>query len=464
MKIQFFGATEEVTGSCALITVGKRRILLDCGLFQGTDIEEQRNYQAFPFNPSKIDAVILSHAHIDHSGRLPLLLKAGFKGHIYTHRASRDLCNILLQDSAYLNEKDAEIENRKRARKGLKSIEPLYTQTDAKKVIRKCKGLEYGKRYELYPEIEFCLRDAGHILGSAIIELWLTQGEETRKITYSGDLGHVDIPILRNPEFIDKSDWVIMETTYGDRCHRPASETVDEIDNAIKAARQDGGNILIPAFAVGRTQEILYLFSQYYDQWNLHEWNIFLDSPMAIATTETYLKYTELYDEDAQRLIQNRSFDDILPRLHISRTANQSMQLNKIQSGAIIIAGSGMCTGGRIKHHLKHNIWKRACHLMIVGFQARGTLGRTLVDGAKKIRLWGETINVAAHIHTIGGLSAHADQHGLYKWYDAFKNKPRLILVHGEKEAMSQFSDYLTGKNCLNFRTAKLSEEINLLD
>ncbi|MDH5257628.1 MAG: MBL fold metallo-hydrolase [Gammaproteobacteria bacterium] len=464
MKIQFYGAAEEVTGSCMLISVGKRRILLDCGLFQGSKTDEARNSQPFPFNPAHIDAVILSHAHIDHSGRLPLLMKSGFKGPIYTHRASRELCNILLQDSAYLNEKDAEIENRKRQRKGLKKIEPLYTQQDAKKVIRKCKGLEYGEMTELYPEIKFQLRDAGHILGSSIVEIWLTEAGQCKKITFSGDLGHADIPILRNPEIIKESDWVIMETTYGDRCHRPLTETIDEIGKVIHEACADGGNILIPAFAVGRTQEILYLFAKHYSQWQLAKWNIFLDSPMAISTTDIYLKFKDLYDAETLQLMNNKSFTDILPKLHLSRTPAQSMQLNKIKSGAIIIAGSGMCTGGRIKHHLKHNIWDRACHLMIVGFQAQGTTGRALVDGAQKIRLWGETVNVAANIHTIGGLSAHADQHGLFSWYSNFKNAPKLILVHGEVKAMDGFTQFIANKNMTKTLTARYAGEINLLN
>lgn len=464
MKIQFWGAAEEVTGSCMLVTSGKRKILLDCGLFQGTRKEELRNTQGFPFNPSDVDAVILSHAHIDHSGRLPLLLKAGFKGKIYTHRASRDLCHILLQDSAYLNEKDADVENRKRVRKGLKKIEPLYSRQDARKVMRKFKGLEYNEIHELYPEIKFRLRDAGHILGSAIVELWLNEAGENRKITFSGDLGHADIPILRNPQFIDESDWVIMETTYGDRCHRRMPETINEIGEIIHSARRDGGNILIPAFAVGRTQEILYIFAKYRDRWQLDQWNIFLDSPMAIETTDIYLGYQDLYDKEAIQLIKNKTIDNVLPGLHISRTPNQSMQLNKIKSGAIIIAGSGMCTGGRIKHHLKHNIWKRECHLMIVGFQARGTLGRALVDGAKRIRLWGETINVNANIHTVGGLSAHADQHGLLQWYSRFRGNPRLILAHGEKEAMTSFYEKLNSGQRSRTLIPQYGDEVDLLN
>lgn len=441
MKIQFWGAVEEVTGSCMHISVGKRNILLDCGLFQGTKEKEKRNSNKFPFNASDIDAVILSHAHIDHSGRLPLLLKAGFKGKIYTHKATRDLVDILLQDSAYLNEKDAEIENRKRSRKGLPKIQPLYTRQEAHKVLKYCKGLDYDELYDLYPEIKVRLRDAGHILGSAIVELWLSENGTSRKICFSGDLGHANIPILRNPHVVKESDYVIMETTYGDRYHRPVAETIAEIGNIINEAEKNGGNILIPAFAVGRTQEILYLFAKYYEQWQLDKWDIFLDSPMAIATTDVYLKYQELYDEETLALIRQRNIREILPNLHISRTPNQSMQLNKIKSGAIIIAGSGMCTGGRIRHHLKHNIWRRECHVVIVGFQAGGTLGRRLVDGAKRISLWGEAINVKAHIHTVGGLSAHADQRGLLAWLAHFTNKPALILVHGEKDSMRQFCE-----------------------
>ncbi|MDH5445958.1 MAG: MBL fold metallo-hydrolase [Gammaproteobacteria bacterium] len=452
MKVQFWGATEEVTGSCMLIKAGTRSILLDCGLFQGTGQEESQNRKAFPFKPENIDAVILSHAHIDHSGRIPLLHKSGFNGHIYTQHASKDLVNILLQDSAFLNEKDADIENRKRQRKSLKQVQPLYTRKDVQKVMRKVKGVDYDIKYNLYPEITFRLRDAGHILGSSIVELYLTEGTKSKKLCFSGDLGHSNIPILRNPEIITEADHVIMEATYGDRFHRSINSTLQEIGEIIKSAIQDGGNILIPSFAVGRTQEILYLFAQYWDEWNLSKWQIFLDSPMAIAATDIYLKHQQLYDTAAISLMKNKKMKDILPNLHISHTANQSMQLNKIKSGAIIIAGSGMCNGGRIKHHLKHNIWRHSCHIIIVGFQAKGTLGRSLVDGAKHIRLWGETITVNAQIHTVGGLSAHADQDGLLSWYQGFHGKPDISLVHGEKEAMQtirkEFNNRL-GKNTL---------------
>ena len=443
MNIQFWGAAGEVTGSCALLSVGDRRLLIDCGLFQGGKQTEERNRRPFPFDVKSIDAVILTHAHIDHSGRLPLLRKQGCKAKIYTHKASQDLCRILLLDSAFLLEKDTEIGNRKRLRKGLKPHVPLYSRSDVKKVVNGIIGIEYNKQVTLSPEIKFRLLDAGHILGSAIIELTITEKGETKKIVFTGDLGHFDVPILRDPSYIDEADWVIMESTYGNRCHRPLKETLDEIGSVIHDAHEDKGNILIPSFAVGRSQELLYLFSKYYDEWHMADWTIFLDSPLAIEATETYLKYPNLYDEETIELLNQHSWDELLPNLHISRTAPQSMHINRIKSGAIIIAGSGMCTGGRIKHHLKHNVWKRNAHIMIVGFQAQGTLGRALVDGAQKIRLWGETIKVSAEVHTIGGLSAHADQHDLIRWVSEIKSKAKLILVHGEEEPLKMLKQKL---------------------
>ena len=436
MNIQFWGAAGEVTGSCALLSVGERRILIDCGLFQGSKQTEERNRRPFPFDVDSIDAVILTHAHIDHSGRLPLLLKQGCKAKIYTHKASQDLCRILLLDSAFLMEKDTEIGNKKRLRKGLKPHVPLYSRTDVKKVLNGIIGVEYNKEITISPEIKFRLLDAGHILGSAIVELTLSEKGKTKKVIFSGDLGHYDVPILRDPSHIGAADWVIMESTYGNRCHRSQQETLDEIGSVIREAQQDKGNILIPSFAVGRSQELLYLFSKNYDEWGMGDWTIFLDSPLAIEATETYLKYPNLYDEETIKLLNEHSWEELLPNLHISRTAIQSMHINRIKSGAIIIAGSGMCTGGRIKHHLKHNVWKRNTHIMIVGFQAQGTLGRSLVDGAQKIRLWGETIKVAAQVHTIGGLSAHADQRELLNWVSNIKSKTNLILVHGEEEPL----------------------------
>jgi metallo-beta-lactamase family protein len=463
IEIEFFGATGEVTGSCHLVTVGNHKILLDCGLIQGRSKDEARNRESFPFDPASIDAVVLSHAHIDHSGRLPLLVKSGFRGSIYTHRACRDLCRIMLKDSAFLNEKDVQWENRKRARKGLDLIEATYTVEDAQIAMKQFKGLVYQQKKRILPNVTLCLNDAGHILGSSIVELWLEDEGQKRKLVFSGDLGRSGMPILEDPAVISDADLVIMESTYGDRMHRSWEETQKEISEVLSIATKGNGNILIPAFSVGRTQEILYLFAKYYKQWDLDRWQIFLDSPLAIEATRIFMNHTDLFDDDMQTLLQKNKQQAILPNLHISRTTNQSMALNRVHSGAIIIAGSGMCSGGRIKQHLKHNVWRSDCHVIISGFQARGTLGRKLVDGAKRITLWGETVKVSASIHTIGGLSAHADQTGLKNWYNNFKNRPHIVLVHGEEQAQECLSGVLQTEFNANVPIAKFRQKINLI-
>ncbi len=442
MQIQFFGATHEVTGSCYLITVGKSKLLVECGLVQGSHEHERHNSDDFPFSANEIDAVVLSHAHIDHSGRLPLLVKRGFNGNIYSHSATVDLCAIMLADSGYLNEKNAHWENKKRERKGLELIDPLYTKDQAQQAHKHFRAMEYSQSKEILPGIKVTFRDAGHIIGSAIIELELTEQGRTFKIVFSGDLGHENAPILRDPEKISQADLVIMESTYGDRLHRDWQNTLQEMGDIISNANSRKGNILIPAFTVGRTQELLYLLNQHYDEWKVADWDIFLDSPMGIKATEVYAAHAETYDKQAKKIKHQNGKLFNLANLHFSERTDYSIKINRIKSGAIIIAGSGMCTGGRIKQHLKHNIWRHHAHVMIIGFQARGTLGRALVDGAKEINLWGETIKVNAKIHTVGGLSAHADQQGLVDWYSQFENQPRVVLVHGEPHAM----DALQGK------------------
>lgn len=453
MELRFHGAAREVTGSCFLLKLGSSQILVDCGLIQGAPADEARNRAPFPFHPDKIDAVILTHAHLDHSGRLPLLVKAGFRGRVYTHSASRDLYRILLKDAAYLNEKETEWDNRKRQRKHLPLLEPLYTMNEAQAAMRNFNVLEYGVTTEILPGVRVRLADAGHILGSAIVELWLEEAGVTRKLVFSGDLGHAGAPILRDPSVVQEADLVVMESTYGDRRHRSWEATWAELEEVMQRAGQAKGNILIPAFSVGRTQELLYAFALNYERWGLDRWTLFLDSPMAIEATEIYAKHQALYDADAR--VARRINGDLftLPNLHLCRTPQQSMRINRIESGAIIIAGSGMCEGGRIKHHLKHNLWRRQCHVLIVGFQARGTLGRALVDGAEQISLWGETIRVGATIHTIGGFSAHADCDGLAAWYRHFTGQPPVALVHGEPMAMEPFAGTLVqGGSKLVFR------------
>jgi len=463
MHLTFYGAAEEVTGSCHLLQIAGSRILLDCGLIQGSAKDEARNSEPFPFDPTQIDAVILSHSHIDHSGRIPLLVKSGFKGPVYTQYASRDLCRIMLKDAGYLNEKNAEWENKKRQRKGLDCIEPLYTMQDAQLAMRNVKGLEYEEWHKVVPGVQVRFHDAGHILGSSIVELKLSEQGEERRLVFSGDLGKWNAPILRDPTLLEGADIVLMESTYGDRLHRSGDDTLNELKEIIVEARESEGNILIPSFAVGRSQELIYLFAKHYTDWELAQWEIFLDSPMAIEATEIYIRHKELYDVEAMRLWEKNHKKSLLPNLSLTRTANQSMRLNMFRSGAIIIAGSGMCNGGRIRHHLKHNVWRNNCHVIIVGYQARGTLGRQLVDGAHRIRLWGETMRVAAKIHTVGGLSAHADQHDLIRWYSHFQHKPALFLVHGEPDSIRGLSTKLNEKLGVNPRVAKLGERVDLL-
>lgn len=462
ISIQCLGAAGEVTGSCHLVTVGSQRLLLDCGLIQGGSIDEARNREPFPFDPGSIDAVVLSHAHIDHSGRLPLLVKRGFHGTIYTHRASRDLCRVMLKDAAFLSEKDAEWENRKRERKGLDRIDPLFTVEDAKVALGHFKGLIYGKKTKILPGVILRLSDAGHILGSSIMELWLEDGDKTRKLVFSGDLGRYKMPVLEDPTMIRQADQVVMESTYGDRLHRSWDDSVREFHGVLNHATNGRGNILIPAFAVGRTQEILYLMAQNFEEWGLDRWLIFLDSPMAIEATRIFMQNVDLFDAEATKLWRENKRKPLLPNLQLSRTPEQSMAINQIRKGAIIIAGSGMCTGGRIRHHLKHNIWRRECQLVITGFQARGTTGRALVDGARRIHLWGEEIRVAATIHTIGGLSAHADQETLKNWYANFENRPPVTLVHGEEEAITSFSECLRRELSAPVHIAQPGESLEL--
>jgi metallo-beta-lactamase family protein len=429
VDIEFLGATGEVTGSRYLIRAAGHHVLLECGQIQGSQADERRNAEPLPIPVDKIDAVVLSHAHIDHSGRLPLLVRQGYSGPIYTQHASRALCEIMLRDSGYLHEKDAQWENKKRERKGLAPVTPLFTRDDAEQTMGLIKSVGYDTVKEILPGLSICFRDAGHILGSAIVEIRAQDGQTTRKLVFSGDLGQAESPLMEGPTTITEADLVVMESTYGNRSHRPFEGTLAELAEIFSAAKAGAGNILIPSFAVGRTQDLLYLMATHFDAWGLHDWRIFLDSPMAIQATDVYYRYRNLYEA---KLFRDGAARPDLRNLEMSRTSEDSMAINALKSGAIIIAGSGMCTGGRIKHHLKNNIWRKQCHIIFVGFQARGTLGRKIVDGAERIRLWGETINVGATVHTVGGLSAHADQRGLLDWYARFKGKPPVYLVHGE--------------------------------
>jgi metallo-beta-lactamase family protein len=458
LKLTIYGAAEEVTGSCYLIECGTKKILLECGLFQGGREQERRNWDDFPFAIAQLDAVIISHAHIDHSGRVPLLVKRGYAGPIYTHPACKALCDIMLQDSAYLHTKDAEWEN-KRRKNTEEYVEPLYDVDDALSAIELFEGTQYGVVEEILPGVRVRFSDAGHILGSSIVELWHEEAGKTSKLVFSGDLGYRDSPVMRDPAIIESADLVLMESTYGDRQHRSYASTLTELGEVFEAARAGGGNILIPAFAVGRTQDLLYLLSQHYQEWGLDNWTVFLDSPMAIRSTETYAQFQDLYDVP----LFNRAGDTPgLPNLLLTRTTEESIAINRIRSGAIIVAGSGMCTGGRIRQHLKTNISRAETHVVIIGFQAYGTLGRKLVDGAETINLWGDEYPVRASIHTVGGLSAHGDQADLLQWYGHFEGTPPIVLVHGEQSAQQTLVHELHKQYGVTAQIGKYAQSITV--
>lgn len=447
MKLWFHGAAGEVTGSCCLLEVEGMRVLLDCGLIQGSRHDEARNAADFPFDPRDIDAVVLSHAHIDHSGRLPLLVRRGYRGPIYTHRATRGLCRVLLPDAAALSRRDAEQASRRRARKGLPAVEALYTAEDVAAALRQFENVEFDETVNLLPGIRLRLHEAGHILGAASIELEIDIDGLTRRLVYSGDIGSYDMPIVRDPSTPRQADVLIMESTYGDRDHRSHADTLTELGEILRAARHDRGNVIIPAFAVGRTQDLLYLFGRHWDEWGLSDWKVYLDSPMAIQASRLYVTHEELHDEETRALAQGQGFMPPLPNLVLCRSPEESMRLNHVRHGAIIIAGSGMCNGGRVLHHLKHNAWRPECHVVIVGFQARGTLGRRLVDRAPWIRVHGEAIRVEARVHTLGGMSAHAGQSELLRWYGGFEQPPPTWLIHGEPQARDALAGELAARH-----------------
>ncbi|WP_455201914.1 MBL fold metallo-hydrolase RNA specificity domain-containing protein [Kaarinaea lacus] len=438
-QLTFLGSTEGVTGSLYLLETDQARVLLECGLFQGVKEDGKVNRAPFPFDVNSIDAVILSHAHLDHSGRLPKLVSDGYQGPIYMTRPTGELLDIMLKDSAFLSMRDAEWENKRRKRSGKPEIEPIYNMNDVEATLKQIDGLPYAEKHEVVKGIEVTFHDAGHILGSAIVEIDIKEGGHSRKLVFSGDLGNSYAALLRDPVELQKADVVLLESTYGDRDHRPLEETLAEFRDVILQANDNGGNVLIPAFAVGRTQEIIFYLGELYQQGDLNHQAVFLDSPMAIAATEVYHRYQNVYnEEDVAAIKQTKSgtLHSFLPVLRYSRRTEESMAINKIRNGAIIIAGSGMCDGGRIRHHLKHNLWRRDAHVMIVGYQVYGTPGRALVDGAEHIRIVGEDIAVNAKIHTLGGFSAHAGQQQLIDWVANFRNAhPKVYLIHGEDEA-----------------------------
>jgi len=437
--LTFLGGAQRVTGSCYLIDTGKHRVLLECGLRQGGDRGGDELQLPFDFEPARIDAVVLSHTHLDHCGLVPLLVAGGYSGPVFSTSAARDLLPIMWFDAASLLRSDYERQNRRLMRAGKKELELPYTDQDVQQALDQVVGVPYAQREQILPELALRFVDAGHILGSAIVELWLGAQGKPRKLVFSGDLGNSCAPLMKDPAVVQEADVLLMESTYGDRDHRPLDDTLEEFKEVIEEAAQQSGNILIPSFAVGRTQDMIYWLGQLFHEGRLNNRKVFIDSPMAIKVSDVYERHSASFNHDDPRFnaFIGGGWDSWLPGLTYTPSPEESMALNRISEGAIIIAGSGMCTGGRILHHLKHNLWRRNNQVVIVGYQAEGTLGRALVDGAKSVRIFGDEIAVRAKIHTLGGFSAHAGQSQLLEWAAHFHEpRPRLYLVHGEPDSM----------------------------
>ncbi|HWI62226.1 MAG TPA: MBL fold metallo-hydrolase [Symbiobacteriaceae bacterium] len=441
MRLTFLGAAGMVTGSCYLLEAGGLRLMVDCGMFQGK--EEDLNREPFGVHPGTLDGVILTHAHIDHSGRLPLLRKQGFHGPIYAHQATADLAEIMLLDSAHIQEMEAERDNRKNRRADKGVIEPLYTQIDAKAVAAQFYTIPYGEPFNVGDNLQIRLLDAGHILGSAIVEIYETdKSGHSTKLVFSGDLGQPDRPILQDPAIVEDADYLLLESTYGNRVHEPKQSTREKLADIIRTTIEGGGNVVIPAFAVGRTQELLYALNELVEQKQLPKnLKVVLDSPLAIAATEVTEKHHEIFDETAKVLMRRGDQPFKFPGLVLSRTAEDSKALNESKEPKVIIAASGMCEAGRIVHHLKHNLWRQDSTVLFVGYQAEGTLGRRILDGASPVRIHGEEIAVRARIESLAGLSAHADQEQLLAWVAGLQRLPlQTILIHGEAEGREELA------------------------
>ena len=441
MKIKFCGAAAGVTGSCHLLSTENHKILLDCGQFQGGKAQDALNEEPFPFDPAEIECVVLSHAHIDHCGRLPLLVKRGFKGAIYCTDATADLLEVMLKDSGFIHEKEAEWQSRKNERAGRKPVEPLYTVRDSEETLKYVRPVMYDQLFEINDEMKVVFNDAGHILGSAIIELWTAEDDNVYKTVFSGDLGVLDRPILRDPTIIKKADYVIMESTYGNRLHPENATSIEQLlDIVIKTTRR-GGTVVIPSFAVGRTQELIYEFNRFYLERpeykdELEKLTVYIDSPMATSATEVFRRNAQVFDEETKAYILKGDNPLDFPNLRFTRSTAESQALNMDRKPKIIISASGMCEAGRIRHHLKHNLWDPKSSVIFVGYQAEGTLGRMLTEGQKDVVLFGEAVHVNAEIYNLEGFSGHADKEGLLGWLSGFKVKPKqLFLVHGELES-----------------------------
>ena len=465
MKLTFLGAAREVTGSRFLLEAAGRNIMVDYGMEQGTDLYENA---PLPVPESRIDYVFLTHAHIDHSGYLPLLYKNGFRGAIFATDATADLCRIMLLDSAHIQESDAQWKTRKAQRQGKPPVEPLYTQEDAlgaHGLIRPCR---YGQRVEVCPGVSLRMVDVGHLLGSASIEVTVTEGTQTRVIVFSGDIGNLHQPLLRDPQYLTAADLVVMESTYAGRSHGPAPDTIGALTRVLQETFDRGGNVVIPSFAVGRTQELLYFIRQIKQEGRVHGHDgfpVYVDSPLGIEATTIFNENTrECADEETLALLRAGINPLTFDGLRVAQSAEESKLINTDSTPKVILSSSGMCDAGRVRHHLKHNLWRPECTVLFAGYQSVGTLGRSLVDGAKEVRLFGETVAVHANIEALPGISGHADDAGLMRWISAFEQKPRhVFVVHGEDEAAAAFAARLESELSLEANAPYNGESWDLL-
>ncbi len=445
VSLEFRGGVREVTGSCMLVRTGRTTFLVDCGMFQGGMQCDRKNAAKFPFPPASLDFVLCTHAHIDHSGLLPRLVREGFRGPVYATAATADLLKVMLPDSGHIQEREAEWKSRKRTRSGRRAAAPLYTEADALAVVPVLSPVAYGRPVEPAPGVRAVFRDAGHILGSAILEVAVADGGRERTLVFTGDLGHRGLPIVRDPVRVAAADVLVTESTYANRVHRGMEETIEEFVHAVTdTLERKGGNVVIPAFAVGRTQDILYVLADLTRSGRLSGITLYIDSPLAAEATRITLRHPECFDEETRKVFEWRERNPEAFRVVVTQGVEDSMALNAMRGGGIILAGSGMCDAGRVKHHLKHNLWRKESTVIIVGFQAQGTLGRRIVDGARRVRIFGEEIAVAADVYTIGGLSAHADRTDLLAWAGGFRSAPgKVFVAHGEESVSVGYAGLL---------------------
>ena len=476
MKITFLGATRTVTGSNFLVEGAGKRFLVDCGMWQGKAEQEMENSQEFEFNPLEIDFMLLTHAHIDHSGRIPKLYKEGFKNKVYAHKATCDLCTLMLPDSGHIQETEIEWKNKKRKRKGEEPIEPIYTAEDAVRCLEIFEPVQYDQIIEITPEIHVRFNDAGHMLGSSIIEVWVKEGDKVTKTVFTGDIGNNDIPLLSPPTMIEDTDFLVMESTYGSRLHMRNDEKAQIFLDVVSETLDNGGTVVVPSFAVGRTQEILYEINKLKDEYGddeefrrkyktIMKAPVYVDSPLAISATEVFRENTEIFDEETKEEIMRGDNPLEFPGLKFTKTADESKALNEDQTPSIIISASGMCEVGRIKHHLKHNLWNPKSTILFVGYQAPGTLGYSIVNGAKTVKIFGEEIAVNARIEYIEGYSGHADQELLMNCIYSYIKKPKhIFLVHGEPESQDVLADKIEEETKIGVTIPEFGETYELND